>query len=419
MKILISSFGTRGDVQPYLALAAGLQRAGHQVTLATSATFSEWIHSYGVKTRPTRFNLQEVMQQPEVQVVLRGKNLLRQFRLMRDVMRQTSEIPEVVWPAAQDADLIIQSPTGVAALESALIRGIPATIAIPVPFAPTRSFPSFFWGALRLKWGGHYNFLTHRLMHFALWHGMGTRLTNPLRKKLGLPTLRSYADFFAESRRLGVPWLYGFSEHVLPKPGEWGEDQHITGYWFLDAPPDWQAPVDLLRFLENGPSPIYVGFGSMSHGDVVHHTQLALRALDLSGQRAVLLTGWGGMTRQSAPSNVYFVENVPHDWLFPRMAAVVHHGGAGTTGAGLRAGVPSLIAPFAPNDQSAWADRVENLGVGVHLPGIKRLTAERLADAIQTAVSDSTMRARAAALGKKIRAENGVAQAIEIIERQK
>lgn len=154
----------------------------------------------------------------------------------------------------------------------------------------------------------------------------------------------------------------------------------------------------------------------MSHEDPERMTHLALRALELSGQRGVLTTGWGGIARQTAPPSVFFVDDVPHSWLFPRMAAVVHHGGAGTTGAGLRAGGPNIITPFAPNDQPAWAERVAALSVGLRLPGSKKLTAEQLAAAIQTAVTDSGLRARAAALGEKIRAEDGVARAIEIIE---
>ncbi|MEZ4862012.1 MAG: glycosyltransferase [Caldilineaceae bacterium] len=423
MKILISSFGTRGDVQPYLALAVGLQRASHQVTLATSHTFSDWIHAYGVQTHPIRVSIQEVMQQPAVQAVLRSKNLLRQIRLLRAILGQNRETAEVVWQAAQDADLIIQSPTGCCALEAASKLGIPALFASPLPVAPTRSFPSFFLGSMRFSLGGGYNFFTHRLMHFALWHGMSKHMVKPLRRTLGLSPLRSFADLLAECRRLGVPWLYGYSPHVLPKPRDWDMDQHVTGYWFLDTPPAWQPPGDLLHFLVSGPPPIYIGFGSMGHGDPARHTQLALRALALSGQRGVLLTGWGGMAAPMPHDafqshNVFFVENIPHDWLFPQMAAVVHHGGAGTTGAGLRAGVPNLLTPFAPNDQVAWAERVEKLGMGVRLPSIQQLTAEKLAAAIQVALTDSTMRTRATKLGEKIRSENGIGEAVALIERQ-
>jgi UDP:flavonoid glycosyltransferase YjiC (YdhE family) len=214
-----------------------------------------------------------------------------------------------------------------------------------------------------------------------------------------------------------LPWLYGFSAHVLPRPADWDQDQHITGYWFLDPPPGWAPDTDLQRFLDSGPPPVYVGFGSMSHVGRNRQTGLALRALALSGQRGVLLTNGDSPARQAVPPSVYCVADVPHAWLFPRLAAMVHHGGAGTTGAGLRAGVPAIVTPFAA-DQPAWAERVARLGVGLRLPGIRQLTAEKLGEAIHQAVTDSELRARAATLGEKIRCEDGVVRAVEIIERQ-
>lgn len=417
MQMLIATFGVRGDVQPYLALAVGLQAAGHRVTLATSDNFTAWIHSYGVSAHPARFNMAEFTHKPETQASLRSGNLIRQVRLLRDLMRQNAAAQDDVWAAIQDADFVIQSPTASGALEAASTRGRPAAFASPVPFAPTRAFPSFFMGSARFSLGAGYNTLTHALMHGVLWSAMGGPTTNPLRKKLGLPELRSYTELMAQGQRAGAPWLYGFSAHVLPRPADWDDSQHVTGYWFLDAPPNWRPADDLVRFLEAGPPPVYVGFGSMNHLDPQRHTSMALRALELSGQRGVLLTGWGGLRHQAAPANAHFVDDVPHAWLFPKMAAVVHHGGAGTTGAGLRAGVPSIITPAAPNDQPAWAERVVKLGVGPRAPGLKTLTAETLAASIQMAVNDQALRARAAALGRALRAEDGVARAVEIIER--
>jgi UDP:flavonoid glycosyltransferase YjiC (YdhE family) len=161
---------------------------------------------------------------------------------------------------------------------------------------------------------------------------------------------------------------------------------------------------------------VYLGFGSISLGSPEKKTRLILRALELSGQRGLVLTGWGGLARLPASPGILFVDDVPHDWLFPRMAAVMHHGGAGTTGAGLRSGVPSIITPFA-SDQYSWAERVVQLGVGPRAPDVRRLTAESLARAIEAAVNNSALRARASALGEKIRAENGIARAVEIVER--
>jgi sterol 3beta-glucosyltransferase len=418
VKILISTFGTRGDVQPYLALAVGLRNAGHAVTLCTSYNYTEWIESYGVNTHPTRFSIQEHSQKPEIQAIIRGGNFIRQIQTLRDAIRQNAEAQDEVWAAIQNTEFVIQSPAGNGALEATSQLGIPSVFASPVPFAPTRAFPSFFLGGLRASLGAGYNALTHKLMHRMLWSVMGGPMSGRFRKNLGLRAWRSYDELLANAHRQGTPWLYGFSTHVIPKPVDWDEYQHITGYWFLDAPSGWQPPEDLVRFIESGLPPVYVGFGSMNHENPERQTRMALRALELSGQRGVLLTGWGGIRREDAPPTVFFTDSVPHDWLFPRMAAVIHHGGAGTTSAGLRAGVPNIITPFANNDQGSWADYVVKLGIGPRVPAIQQLTAEKLANAIQAAVMDTALRARATTLGGKIRAEDGLARATEIIERQ-
>lgn len=410
MKILISTLGSRGDTQPYLALAVGLQQAGHRVTLIAPRSFVEWIQSYGVNAHSVRFNPHEVMQ-----TLSKSKNPFQAMRMMREVVNVgVVEAQNECWQAAQDTDFLLQTGTGMNALEIASKRGIPVAFAYLVPMPPTRAFP-MFWLPFRFSLGEGYNYLTHTLAQRVLWSITGGP-TNRWRTRLGLPVWRSEAEMHNYARSLGTPSLYGYSPSVIPKPPDWDDYQHVTGYWFLDAQLDWQPPEDLLRFLESGSPPVYVGFGSMSHENPERQTRLALRALELTGQRGVLLTGWGGISRLSVPPNVFFVDNVPHAWLFPRMAAVVHHGGAGTTSAGLRAGVPSIITPFA-GDQVAWADVVVKLGVGPQAAGIKNIIAEKLASAIQTAVTDSAMRARAAALGEKIRAESGIPHAVEVIER--
>jgi len=410
MKILISTLGSRGDTQPYLALAVGLQEAGHRVTLVAPRSFIDWIESYGVAAHPVRFDPQAVMES-----LSKSGNRLKAMSAMRELMNTgVLEAQEDCWQAAQDADFMLQTGTGMNALEAAATRGIPVAFSYLVPMQATRAFPMFML-PFRSSLGGGYNYLTHTLIQRLLWDSMGGPPVNRWRDRVGLPRWRSEAEMRGYARSLGAPSLYGFSPSVLPKPADWDEGHHVTGYWFLDSPPGWQPPLDLLRFLENGPPPVYIGFGSMSHQNPESQTRLALRALELSGQRGVLLTGWGGITRLDAPPNVFFVDNVPHAWLFPRMAAVVHHGGAGTTAAGLRAGAPSIITPFG-GDQSAWADLVVKLGVGLQPATAQRLAAEKLAKAIDIAVNDSALRARAAALGETIRAENGIARAVALIE---
>ncbi len=409
MKILISTLGSRGDVQPYLALAVGLQQAGHRVTLAAPQTFADWIQSYGVDSAPVRFNPQEVMQK-----LAKSGGGLRAMRTMRAVLSKgLEEAQDDVWRAAEDADFFIQTGTGMGALEIASLRGIPVAFAYLVPLAPTRAFP-MFWLPFRFSLGGGYNLLTHKLVSRMLW-SVGGSATNQWRARLGLPAWRSEAEMFAYANRLNMPFLHGYSPSLLPKPSDWDANRHITGYWFLDPAPDWQPPADLLRFLAGGPPPIYLGFGSMNTENPERQTRLALKALELAGQRGILLTGWGGISQLSASPNVFFVDNAPHAWLFPQVAAVVHHGGAGTTGAGLRAGIPGILTPFG-GDQFSWADLVVKAGVGPKTPGIKKLTAEKLAESIQIAVNNSTLRARTTALGERIRSEDGIAHAVEIIE---
>ena len=379
------------------------------MTIVAPRSFVEWIESYGVTAYPVRFNPQEVMES-----IAQSKNLLQAMRAMREVVENGAmEAMQDCWQAAQDCDFLLQTGTGGNALEIAATRKIPVAFAQLIPAHPTRTFPHFLL-PLRASLGGRYNLLTHTLVRGLLWNMMGASATNRWRERLGLPRWRSEAEMLAYTRSLNAPVLYGYSSHLIPRPQDWDDNQHITGYWFLDPPPAWQPPPDLVNFLESGPAPVYIGFGSMSHEHPEQQTRLALRALEISGQRGVLMTGWGGLERATAPPNVYFTNNIPHAWLFPRMAAVVHHGGAGTTAEGLRAGVPSIIPAFG-GDQCSWADLVVKAGAGPRVPGIRGLTAEKLARAIHASLNDSAMRARAAALGEKIRAEDGVSCAVRII----
>jgi UDP:flavonoid glycosyltransferase YjiC (YdhE family) len=417
MKIVIYTLGSRGDVQPFVALAIGLQHAGHRVTLVTSQTFADWIRSYGVAVHPVDFNPQEILQHPKMQMFMqRGGNPLPVLGIMREGVRRALGAHDAFWRIAQTADFVVQSSTAVGALEAAERLNRPSTIAHLFPFTPTRAFPAFFLGPWRFSLGAGYNRLTHAVMLRLVWAVVGAPMTNRWRKALGLRAWRSYGAMYAHARRRHIPILCAFSPTFLPKPPDWDATHHLTGYWFLNAPPAWQPPADLTRFLESGPPPVYIGFGSVNAGDSEEKARVAQRALDISGQRGICLTGWGGLARAMASPNVLYVDNIPHDWLFPRMAAVVHHGGAGTTGAGLRAGVPSIITPVVA-DQYAWADQVVKAGVGPQAPAFKALTAENLAEAIHKAVHNADLRTRVAQLGEKIRAEDGVAQAVDIIER--
>lgn len=248
MRIVITSLGSRGDIQPYLALAVGLQRAGHQVTLATSHNFSEWIQAHGVGVHPTRFSVAEYMRRPETRAAMRSGNPVRQFRMARDIMQRSAEAQDDAWTAIQEAEFVIQSGTGVGALEAHAKLGLPGAFAYVQPFAATREFPSFFLG-LGGSLGHRLNLWSHQLSQRLLWSMVGGPQTNQWRKRLGLQPWRSYAEMFAYGRRLGTPSLYGISPSFLPRPADWDEFQHVTGYWFVDPAPDWRPPDDLELFL--------------------------------------------------------------------------------------------------------------------------------------------------------------------------
>jgi sterol 3beta-glucosyltransferase len=210
--------------------------------------------------------------------------------------------------------------------------------------------------------------------------------------------------------------LSAYSPTVIPHPSDWPAHVHVTGYLFLDGQPDWQPSPELQAFLDAGDPPVSVGFGSMAGRNPEQLAGLVVDALARSGRRGILLTGWGGLRAARVPENVFVVDAAPHSWLFPRMAAVVHHGGAGTTAEGLRAGVPNVIVPFV-FDQPFWGARVQTLGLGPQPIPQKKLTADRLAQAIDSVVTDPGMRRRASSCGKAIRAEDGVGNAVAVIRR--
>jgi sterol 3beta-glucosyltransferase len=195
------------------------------------------------------------------------------------------------------------------------------------------------------------------------------------------------------SSRQRYPVLYGYSPAVLPKPEDWDDSLHVTGYWFLDSPSDWQPPAALVDFLKAGPPPVYAGFGSMAGSDPDALSAMVVEALARVKQRGILASGWGGLAHANLPDHVIAVESVPHDWLFPQMAAVVHHGGAGTTATGLRVGVPSIVVPFLA-DQFFWGQRVAQLGVGSNPIPRQQLTVQRLAAAIDGVVNDQIITER-------------------------
>ena len=420
MKIFILTVGTRGDVQPYVALGKGLQDAGHTVTICTSASFEPFITEHGLTYAYMNDDIIRFIDSEKAREAMdTADNIVTwvklAIQLTKDIKPVNRRMLDEAWTAVQGSDAIIYHPKALGGYHIAEKLGIPGFLSIPFPvFVPTAEFPAVVFPEWQI--GGWYNKLTYTLATRMAQATMGSVVNAWRKETLQMPKRSALATELVRADGRTVPVLHCYSPHVLPQPRDWPETAVTTGYWFLDRQDNWQPPADLVDFIAAGAAPVYVGFGSISGRDPQKTTHAILDALAQSGQRGIIATGWGGLQVSDLPDTVFQIDAVPHDWLFPQMAAVVHHGGAGTTAAGFRAGVPTVVCPFF-GDQPFWGKRVAALGVGSDPVPQKKLTAERLAQAIETAVTDPQIRQRAAALGKKIRAEDGVAKTVALIEK--
>jgi len=412
MKITIFCAGTRGDIQPLTALGVGLQRHGHRVTIATSRNFESFVAQAGIVYAPLTADYDRLMREaPEM--LESGMNVFRGSRIMvRHLSEMVSHWAIEGRAAAADADLVIgQGPTTVLAGSLAEALGIPVVQAQLQPMTPCTDIRPMVLPPLPGPVPGAVNLALYYTVRWFMWSLARPPVNNLLRRSLGLEPYSWLGPLYrqpATRRRV----LYGYSEHILPRSRDWSENIQVTGFWFLDAGDDWQPPDDLAAFLAAGPKPIYVGFGSMFPRDPIRITATVIAGIRKAGCRAVLASGWGGLAADDAvrDPNIYLLQQAPHNWLFPRMVAAVHHGGAGTTAAAVRAGIPSLILPFI-TEQAFWSVQLEKLGVAAPRLNRKTVTADQFASGIGS-IQNRTMIEKAASLGQVIRAENGVETAI-------
>jgi len=288
--------------------------------------------------------------------------------------------------------------------------GLPVIQAFNVPITTTSAFPGALFPGL--DFGSLSRRLSHRLTRIALWLTARASANEACIEVLGARPASLLPK--AQAGLLPGPVLYGFSEAFLPRPADWGSDVHVTGFWFVEEASTFAAPADLARFLDEGPPPVCVGFGSMSTEEPEEISAMVLEAAKAARVRLVLLSGWAGLEPEMLSRDVIALGGVPHSWLYPRCRAIVHHGGAGTTAAAVRAGVPAVVVPFH-GDQPFWASRVRQLGIGPAPVPRRRLTARRLADAIELAARDDSLRERASAIGRLVRAEQGAIHAAAVI----
>lgn len=415
-KALILTYGSRGDVEPFVALALGLADAGFDVSLATADRFRDFVGGYGIPFHPITSASLDMIDTPDGKTMIEGTSgligrIAAGARTARKAGPINAKMMNDAWAAARtvDPDLIVFHPKILVAPHIAEKLGIPLFMGILQPMmVPTRAFAA----SLRSLPFPGFNRMSYRLVRMS--YGFLRKSTNAFRtQELGLPPVHSGSEVLMPRALGSYPVLHAISPLVLPRPDDWPENALLTGYWRLPEQEDYSPPRAVADFLDNGPPPVFVGFGSMTSNDPESLARCVVDALRTAGQRGVIAGGWAGLAIEDS-DDLISAPPMPYRWLFPRMAAVVHHGGAGTTAEGLHAGVPSVICPFFA-DQPFWGQRTVDLGVGATPVPRGKLTADRLAGSIREAVSDPQLRANAQDLASRLAQEDGVETAIAAI----
>lgn len=419
MNVLILTYGTRGDVQPYIAMGKGLRRVGHCVTLATSERFKSAVEAADLRYEFMNDGMLALLETPKGQDMLENTtNILDVVKHTLSLIKQVGPIQRALaeesWAAAQQSrpDIIVFHPKAFIAPDIAEKLGVPVAMALVVPgLVPTSEFQIML---PPIKLGRWYNKLSYSFVNRLIALSVAKHV-RAWRKKNNLPKAKAF-DLLHAADGTPIPVLHGFSELVVPRPDDWPSTATICGCWYEEDDQYYEPPPELAAFLAAGQPPIYVGFGSMKGRDPERLASKVIEAVQKAGVRGILATGWGGLKVETLPVGMIEVDQVSHAWLFPRVCGVVHHGGAGTTAAALRAGKPSIVIPFF-GDQPFWAHRVHQLNAGSAPIPLKKLTVTKLKAAIEEITSDQNIIYHAAALGVKLREEEGVENVVSMIER--
>jgi sterol 3beta-glucosyltransferase len=417
MRFTILAVGTRGDFQPMLALGRGLHAAGHQVRIGTHENFAARVEASGLEYRnigsdPTR--IMESHASPGAE----QEGTLARFRHVGNVLGPLMEEAIVNSRAiCEGSDAILGNPvTILTGKDVATKNRTPYFLMLLQPAMRDRKLPCVLapeWPFGQLPGRGLYNELTYELTDIGMWALLRRTVNTARRRALGLAPLEQSP--IGAHRRAGGPMLVGVSPHVVPPPEDAPSFYQTTGYWFLEGDASYRPPPELEAFLAAGPPPLCVGFGSASGKEVAENYRLVISMARRNRWRTLLLTGWGKAEGIELPDHILAVREAPHDWLLPRVSAFVHHGGAGTTAAALRAGIPAVIMPYAA-EARFWARRVHELGAGPAPIGL-RTPPDRVEAAIRDVLEQPRLRKGAQAIGALIQREQGVERAVEFIER--
>ncbi|XP_054783746.1 sterol 3-beta-glucosyltransferase UGT80A2-like [Prosopis cineraria] len=417
LQIVMLIVGTRGDVQPFIAIGKRLQDYGHRVRLATHSNFKEFVLTAGLE-------FYRLGGDPKVLAgyMVKNKGFLPSGPSEIPIQRnQIKDIINSLLPACKEpdmdsgvsfkADAIIANPPAYGHTHVAEALKIPIHIFFTMPWTPTSEFPH---PLSRVKQQAGYR-LSYQIVDSLIWLGIRDMINDLRKKKLKLRPVTYLSG--SQGSDTDVPHAYIWSPHLVPKPKDWGPKIDVVGFCFLDLASNYEPAESLVKWLEAGDKPIYVGFGSLPVEEPEKMTQIIVEALEKTGQRGIINKGWGGLGNLAEPKDsIYLLDNVPHDWLFLRCKAVVHHGGAGTTAAGLKAACPTTIVPFF-GDQPFWGDRVHARGVGPAPIPVDEFSLPKLVDAINYML-DSKVKERAVELAKAMENEDGVEGAVKAFFKQ-
>ena len=410
MRVSILTSGTRGDVQPYIALGKALQEKGHVVLIACPENFCSWVEEHGLKSCSIGIDMQAFLQTPDGKKVLSG-NLFSMIKIWKQtIVPSIQKTLDISWEYARNADSIIYHPKVGAAIDVAETTGANLICTALFPIFQTTAFPFFL---LKGNYGSFFNKLTYKIV--SLSRIFFIKMINKWRREtLGLKKSALFMPIDGDGAN-EVLRLCAVSPSVIKYPTTENGMIHTTGYWFLEEGENWQPDSEFLDFIKSGEKPVYIGFGSMPTRNPEKLTKEIIQGIKDAGLRAILATGWGGLKKISLPDDILLIEKAPHDALFNYVSAVVHHGGAGTTAAGLRAGLPTFICPSS-FDQPYWGRLIYSLGIGPKPLGLKKLKAKKFSKGLIDLVENKSYRSAAAKIGKRISNENGVSRAVELIE---
>jgi UDP:flavonoid glycosyltransferase YjiC (YdhE family) len=428
LQIAILVTGTRGDVQPFIPIGQRLLRDGHRVRLATHAVFRDFVESNGLEFYPLGGDPKELI----AYMVKTGGALLpsRLDEIVEDVPKKRKMLGEIVescWGActAPDpgregaapftADAIIANPPCYGHAHVAEKLRVPLHMIFTMPWTPTTAFPHPLANLDPGRRQPRLNWLSYFAVDLLTWAGIADIVNRFRKRTLGLPALHATAEGANVINDRAVPFTYLWSPGLIPKPDDWHDHVDVADFIFFEQKSRFEPPADLVAFLDSGDPPIYVGFGSCVVENPAELTRTIFAALEAAGVRGIVSAGWGGLGGGETPRHVHLIGECAHDWLFPRCAAVCHHGGAGTTATGLLCDRPTVIVPFF-GDQPFWGHMVAEAGAGPLPVPIRELSVERLAEAFR-ACARPEVQARAAEIGAVLRSRSGADQAVEAFYR--